>query len=71
MVIVVVAQRQQVTRLRVRREIGASGLNELIDFIVAQHRVTPSPFVNRVTSFSNHTDITKGDRKRIVSFRDR
>lgn len=35
MVVVVVAQRQQVRQRRVRREIGASGLNELIDFIVA------------------------------------
>lgn len=70
MVIVVVAQRQQVTRLRVRHEIGTSGLNELIDFIVAQRRVT-SPFVNRVTPFSDHTDITKDDSRGIVRLRSR
>lgn len=45
-----------------RREIGASGLNQLIDFTVAPRRVTSSPFVNRITFVSTHTDIMKTGR---------
>lgn len=59
MVVVVVAQRQQTMRRRVRRELGASGLNKLTSFKrhVGSH-CHPSSTVSHLSQ--THTDVTDG-----------